>query len=331
MPPPDDRRRSGTTPVRKVVSVLLGLLLLAALYRTIEVGRVFAVLGQAHPVWLVTGLALLVPMVLLAGIRLCVLVPREAAITLGEAIRLNLAGSVLNLVLPSKMGDLAKSWFFRQRGHLPGSLALALVVFERICDMLSLLAWCAFGLLLLHRDHALTGWLAGLVIAGILGGLGVLVFRRLATASLAVAGRLAPSRFEARLAQFSESWDAMHAFFWARPGRLARIAALSLAIWFVNLLQVWFLIRALGQHVPVVDSLGLTPLAILAGLLPLTFGGVGTRDIAVVFFYQEYLAPATGAALGLLLTLRYALLALGGLPFINSLSRPRVVDDLPDR
>jgi uncharacterized protein (TIRG00374 family) len=330
MKAPVDKRRSVFTLVRRAVSILLALLLLAALYRTIDYRRVAAILGQADPVWLITGLALLVPMVLLAGIRLRVLVPREAAISVGEAVRLNLAASVLNLVLPSKMGDLAKSWFFRQRGHLPGTLALALVVFERTCDMLSLLAWCSFGLLLLHRGHALRGPLAAAVIAGMLVGVGVLTFRRLATASFAVAARLAPSRFKPRISQLGESWDAMHTFFWARKGRLAWIAVLSLAIWFVNLIQVWFLIRALGERVPVIDSLGLTPLAILAGLLPVTFAGVGTRDIAVVFFYQEYLAPATGAALGLLLTFRYALLALGGLPFLGPLSKRRQTTEPDD-
>ena len=330
MPAPVDKRRSVLTVVRRAVSILLALLLLAALYRTIDLRLVVATLGQSDVVWLVAGLALLAPLVLLAGIRLRELVPREAAISVGEAVRLNLAAAVLNLVLPSKMGDLAKSWFFRQRGHLPGTLALALVVFERTCDMLSLLGWCSFGLLLLHRDHALRGPLTAAVIAGMLAGLGVLVFRQLATVSLAVASRVAPSRFKPRITELGESWNAMHAFFWARPGRLARVAALSLAIWFVNLIQVWFLIRALGERVPVVDCLGLTPLAILAGLLPVTFAGVGTRDIAVVFFFQEYLAPATGAALGLLLTFRYSLLALAGLPFLGRFSKRRQATDPND-
>jgi hypothetical protein len=55
------------------------------------------------------------------------------------------------MVLPSKMGDIAKAYFMRDRGHLEGSLALSLVVFEKACDMLSLLLWCVFGLFLIRR------------------------------------------------------------------------------------------------------------------------------------------------------------------------------------
>ena len=87
--------------------------------------------------------------------------------------------------------------------------------------------------------------------------------------------------------------------FWADRGRLLRVSVQSLSLWFVNLLQVWMFIRALGADVPLVESLGLTPLAILVGLLPVTFAGIGTRDIALVYFYRGYLDPPTAAALGL--------------------------------
>src|ERR1043165_10274033 len=74
--------------------------------------------------------------------------PPSVLLPFGEGNRLILVASVLNLVLPSKMGDIAKAYFMRERGHMSGALSLALVVFEKSCDMLSLLVWCAFGLLL---------------------------------------------------------------------------------------------------------------------------------------------------------------------------------------
>src|SRR5205085_9916362 len=87
--------------------------------------------------------------------RLQQLMPRSGQLGFGEANRLILVASVLNLVLPSKMGDIAKAYFMRDRGQLPGSLALSLVVFEKACDMLSLLLWCAFGLFFYPAKDAL--------------------------------------------------------------------------------------------------------------------------------------------------------------------------------
>jgi uncharacterized membrane protein YbhN (UPF0104 family) len=108
----------------------------------------------------------------------------------------------------------------------------------------------------------------------------------------------------------------MHAYFWASKARLAKVAITSVFIWFLHLLQIWLFIFALRATVPFVINLALSPLAILAGLLPIpTFGGAGTRDGALVALYAPYFAAPTALALGLLCTARYILPALGGLPF----------------
>ncbi|NEQ17581.1 MAG: UPF0104 family protein, partial [Moorea sp. SIO3E2] len=84
-----------------------------------------------------------------------------------------------------------------------------------------------------------------------------------------------------------------------------------------HLLQIWLFILALNAWTPFLANLALSPLAILAGLLPLTFAGVGTRDAALIFFYQRYFPKEEAAALGLLCTSRYLLPAIGGLPFLG--------------
>lgn len=109
----------------------------------------------------------------------------------------------------------------------------------------------------------------------------------------------------------------MHAYFWESKARLAKVTLTSIFIWFLHLLQIWMFILALRAWCPFVANLALSPLAILAGLLPLTFAGVGTRDAALVVFYAPYFGAPTGAALGLLCTARYVLPALGGMPFAS--------------
>ena len=108
----------------------------------------------------------------------------------------------------------------------------------------------------------------------------------------------------------------MHGFFWASKRQLAKVVFTSVFIWFLHLLQIWMFILALKAWTPFLSNLALSPLAILAGLLPLTFAGVGTRDAALVLFYAPFFDAPTAAALGVLCTGRYFLPALGGLPFV---------------
>jgi len=114
-----------------------------------------------------------------------------------------------------------------------------------------------------------------------------------------------------------QAWQEMRDFVWQHRPRLAAVTGLSLFLWFLHLVQIWMFTLALRKDVPFLANLGLAPLAILAGLLPLTFAGIGTRDAALILFYHRYLDPAAGAALGLLCTSRYLMPALAGLPFLR--------------
>ena len=301
--------------MKKIISLVISLGLLAILYWKIDLARLMPVFMGCDPLWMALSLGMVVPITLCTAWRLQQLLPRAGQLGFGEANRLILVASVLNLVLPSKMGDIAKAWFMRDRGHLDGSLALSLVVFEKACDMLSLLLWCAFGLALYPRKDALF-WTMTFAVAAMLGaGLLLLASTRFAHCFFAIAGRFAPGKAGAKFAKLGASWSEMHSYFWESRARLIKVTGTSVFVWFLHLLQIWMFILALRAFAPFLANLALSPLAILAGLLPLTFAGVGTRDAALVFFYAPYFNAPTAAALGLLCTARYLLPALGGLPF----------------
>jgi uncharacterized protein (TIRG00374 family) len=300
--------------MNRVISIAVSLAIVGLIYWRIDVGELLSVIAGARLGWLVGGLAMVVPTTVGAARRFQRMAPEEAGIGLGEATRLNLAASVLNMALPSKMGDLAKAWFLIQRGRLPGPLALSLVVFDKACDMLALLAWCAFGLILLPRRGRLFSLLMVAVACGLLLGLLMLGSLRFTSALFRLLGNKAEN--------LREGWRATHRYFWSDRKRLMRVAALSVSVWFLHLAQIWMFIVALNAEVPFLESLGLTPLAILAGLLPLTFAGIGTRDAALIFFYRGYFTAPVGAALGLLCTLRYVLPAVAGVPFFRKMAVP---------
>jgi hypothetical protein len=316
--------------VKKLLSLGVSLVLLGLIYWKIDLGRVVPVFESASAAWLVLSLAMVVPLTMATAWRLCALMPRGMPLGFFESNRLILLASVLNMVLPSKMGDVAKAGFMARRGHLRGSLALSLVVFEKACDMASLLAWCAFGLALYPRKDALFWILTAAVAAGFLL-LGLLLGSpAFARFFFHAAGRVAPGGIRRKLTALDESWGEMHGAFWGDRRRLLGVAAGSVGIWFLHLLQIWMFTLALNVEVPFVANLALAPLAILAGLLPLTFAGVGTRDAALILLYAPYMAAPDAAALGILCTLRYVLPALGGLPLLGgSLDKVRELRESP--
>ncbi len=305
--------------LKRFISIVVSVALLFYLYSRIEIEKLLLVFQDCNPLWMIISMGMLIPLVLFTSWRLQQLMPKGTSLSFIEANRLILGSSVLNMVLPSKMGDLAKAYFMQEKDNLSGTLALVIVIFEKACDLLSLLLWCIFGLFF-YPEKTLIFWGFTAVIAGgFILGVALLAWRAFADWFFVFFRNIAPGKFGVKLQQMQQSWGEMHDYFWSDRRRLATITLTSIFIWFLHLLQIWLFILALRAWAPFVISLALSPLSILAGLLPLTFAGVGTRDAALIWFYQPYMSETVGAALGLLCTSRYFLPAIVGLPFLGQM------------
>jgi uncharacterized protein (TIRG00374 family) len=301
--------------MKRLISLAISLGLLAIIYWKIDFRGLYPVFAASDGLWLGASLLMVVPLTLITAIRFRMMVPPDAGLSMGEANKLILAASVLNMILPSKMGDIAKAYFMRDRCHLSGTQSLSIVVFEKAWDMLSLLLWCCFGLLFFTPKSILFWGMTLLVGGGLLGGVIFLFWPPFANAIFQVGQRSGSVNIRNKLEKLHATWEGVRDFFWKDKKLLVTVTGISVFLWFLHLFQIWLFIKAIGVAVPVLANLALAPLSILAGLLPLTFAGVGTRDGAIIFFYHDYMSPHAAAALGLLCTSRYLLPAIGGLPF----------------
>ncbi|MCI0454373.1 MAG: flippase-like domain-containing protein [Candidatus Dadabacteria bacterium] len=318
--------------MKKLISFIVSLIILAVIYWKIDFHGLIKVLRNCN-VWLMTiGLGMILPLTLLTARRLQQLMPHRAKLGFIDANRLILLASFLNMIFPSKMGDIAKAYFVKEDARLEGSFSLSLVVFEKTCDMISLLIWCAFGLTLYPKKDWFFWLMTGIVIVGLIACFFLLGSRKFSNLFFTILKTVSPNKLGDRLEGLKSSWYEMHDHFWGDKIQLFKIAGTSIFIWFLHLLQIWLFILALNAWAPFLANLALAPLAILAGLLPFTFAGVGTRDAALILLYEPFFNASTAAALGLLCTTRYLIPAICGLPFIGKyLSKIHNLGIKPDR
>ena len=308
--------------MKRLISLIISLLILIAIYWKIDFDGLIKVFQNTNPVWMIISINMIIPLTMLTAWRLQQLMPKKGRksssyLNFWEANQLILAASVLNMILPSKMGDIVKAYFMKQRGNLEGTLSLSIVIFEKACDLVSLLIWCVFGLIVYPEKDLLFWIMTAGVASGLMICLLLLSSRKFARIFFQISRKITPKKISLKIDNLENSWIEMHRYFWHDKLQLTKIAVTSIFIWFGHLLQIWFFILALNVWAPFLASLALSPLAILAGLLPLTFAGVGTRDAAFIMFYQPYFPQEVGAALGLLCTSRYVLPAIAGLPFFG--------------
>ncbi|MBU1061602.1 MAG: flippase-like domain-containing protein [Candidatus Omnitrophica bacterium] len=94
-----------------------------------------------------------------------------------------------------------------------------------------------------------------------------------------------------------------------------------------KLINAFFLFKAFSIEIPIEAFLIFTPIVLLLASLPITFGGLGTRESAILVFFSEYAVPDRLLGSGLLLSFVNVICPiLFGLffikPFLNRLVNP---------
>lgn len=329
MTPHESEIRSGDAPPvprgwTRLVATLLSLAvsgtLLVILYRSLDFSLVAQALLRVDKTWLVISVGMILPITYLRAVRFYWVAPAGALPGTGEAFRLTLVASALNVVLPAKAGDLVKGYFVATRSSTSAGIAVAIVVYERLCDLFALLAWC------------LVGWVVGRPqIPGlpgafwfVLGSVGAICFvlissERAAEVVRAIATRaLAGGRLR-KLHALADGWPGLLRVL---RGRRRWVVSYSLALWLTHLIQIWLFTFALSVDVPFTVSASLSAVALMAGQVPFTFAGLGVRDVVLVVLLAGYMTPESAAAMGVLISTRGLVPPLIGLfivrPYLSS-------------
>ena len=304
-------RRHGATALSLAVSGAL----LVALYRSIDVRMMGDALLKADRRWLLISVGMILPITVLRAIRFFAVAPSGALPGVGEALRLTLVASALNVVVPAKAGDLVKSYFVAKRSDTSSGVALSIVVYERLCDLFALMFWCVFGWLVARPQvPALPAhfWLLPAAVGAVCGLL--ISSWRIAAVLPAVIERVRPRGRMRRLTDLADGWPDLLQLL---RGRRRWIVPFSLLLWFTHLFQIWLFTVTLSAPIPFVACASLAALALMAGQVPLTIAGLGTRDVALVVLLARYMAPGTAAAMGILVASRNLIPPLIGMPMMR--------------
>lgn len=189
-----------------------------------------------------------------------------------------------NLFLPSIVGgDLIRAGVALPHARSRTGLLLGSVV-DRLQDVVGLGLLAGIGALFSPRAldeqsrRVFLGLLALLLTGAAVVVLVVLVFR----------ARWIPFRHRRRLVHLRRAIRSTA----SRPGTLVRAFLLGLTLQVLFVLLNWRLGAAVGLNAPLYVWLFVWPLAKIAGLLPLTQGGIGVREAAQAALFAPFGVPA---------------------------------------
>ena len=304
----------------KIAVVALALVWLS---RRVEWAAVFGVISAASPKHLLLAYALSwVPICISACRWMALLRVLEMPVSYGLVLRVVQIGQLFAVLVPGVAGDDGTRFYYISRiakGRV--RQACATVLLDRVLGFASL-----FGVSLVcipinwdfMKQTATTRWIGVVFLSvGVLMlVLGTMFFGasrgRLDGLFSAVQGRFRASRLVA------EVTEAAMVFSGRRP-------TLALVVLGATLTQIvvssgfWACGKAVGISLPLVAWLSFVPVILVAGVLPITFAGIGVRDTLLFLFLGSAAqsGPERVAALSLLI-LAFGLLnaSMGGIIYL---------------
>ncbi len=281
---------------RVLISVTLTAVIVYIFYREVpDWGQAWRVMAEADLRMIAAALGFVTLHIVCRAARWGVLLSRvKRNISFRNLFSLTLVKYVINLI-PPRVGEVAASAVLAKKENISTATVIAASVLERILDVITVIGFVGVYLMFFsHRFVPATDRGREIILSirnySIKGG--IIICVGFAAVSLFLRGRRSGSGATSRMARwvfhFLDGFRALE-----NRASMIKAIGLSIAIWLVITIQVWFLVRAYIDSFPLSGTILLCAMSVIGISIP-TPGGVGGyqffMSLTLVNFFARYLS-----------------------------------------
>jgi len=229
--------------------------------------------------------------------------------------------SCFNLILPSKLGDLSKGLICERldKRKYPNSIHV-FTLYEKISDLFAIISIFLFFSIFL--DNSDTNNLSNLINAELIFKIKFVDFFKIILIVLLIL--LSPGfKFILKKIPIFKSKSKLREFINFYKGLtiiyFLNYQLFSILIWYVQIFQMVIFGLAIGINLFSIYGVMTLIVSTLVGLLPISFAGIGTRDVTLFFLLSSRFDQSNILILGFLLSTRYIVPSLIGFYYSRNL------------
>jgi uncharacterized protein (TIRG00374 family) len=294
------------------VAITLTLFWLIA--RNVSFSELTAVFARSDARFATVGIATLALQPIIGALRWLTIARRVGAhISMGNALAVTYAGTFFNQALPATVGgDALRIWLLHRRGMSLQS-SVTSVGLDRVCMLVALVLAVAVGAALASQSEVAELHLAALAfLIAAVGGIAAVVASETLPQSW--------QRWRLVRAIAALSADTRRVLF--SPAIALAVLAISLAGVANMSASIYFFSQASGHPLELTDAMMLIPPVILVSTLPISIGGWGAREFAMVAALATVGIPSSAAlAVSIMFGVSSILVSLPGAPCYLFLKR----------
>ena len=279
--------------------LFIGLMVVLDVTGALPLGEVWKALAGADGWLIALSIGLYVPFLVVKTLRWRMISgDMRMPLAWGEAWRVYAIGLAAGTFTPGQAGDAVKAVYLGRMGY-PFGRALGGSVLDRLFDVAALSVMGLVGVAVYGGRFA--GQVPALAVTAV-GCVGLVAFfawgRIREWAFGFVAGRLGRMGVGGRGSGVGDrGWS-------LRRETLLGAALLTVGSFVISTLRVWLLAAALGVWLGLAEVTGFVGLTTAAALVPVTVGGIGTRDVVAALAFGQLGRPgAEGVAVSALILL----------------------------
>ena len=266
---------------------LIGLVLLGILLYRVDWASFLKLAKELNTFYLLLALPLFTAIIILKSIRWNFLLKiQEIRIPALVAFRYYAASIFWGIITPGRIGEAAKIVYLKKRGVSAGRGGLS-VVLDRLLDLSLLLLLTFAGIsIIFHKSE----WFFGLVIF-IMASL--FLYRMRDKLNFSSVLRLLlfflPESFQTAVSQFGDHFRNDFGKF--SNAKLILLAIFSVFIWLIYTIPFFLLGSSMGIEASPVFVLTGIFASVIVAMLPISIGGIGTREAFFVFYFNQLGIP----------------------------------------
>ena len=309
----------------KIITIIISFTLIVFLYLRIDLAQFLNILENCNYKILIAAFFLNIGLGLIGGIRFSFYSKYLGKIRppdFSTSTKSFFLASLINIFLPSKIGDLSKGFICGIIDNKKYPIQLHIyTLYEKISDLFAVLiigiVSYLFFILNLNINNEITNNLNQIVIQN---KYIILIYFLFATILICFLFPFKSHDFIRKykvylpkkiisLVEFNLNISYKKFFFYQLT---------TLSIWFIQILQVCILAKSINLDLFSLTGFFIIIFTILFGLLPISLAGIGTRESLLVFLLSPYFGETYPILLGALMTTRYIIPATIGLLYINN-------------
>jgi uncharacterized protein (TIRG00374 family) len=313
----------------KIVLPFIGLIILAYIIYSLDVHKIITAFLSIEPIFVVYALLLTIPLLLIRNATWQIIL-QEQKITVGffYSLKIYLIGVFYGSITPGYYGQLMRVPYLKEKTNEPFGKLFINTIIETFVHSFSLYGMMIIGALLVigTLPELLPITIVWILCFALLGVYftkkkrGEKFFR-------IIINYLIPKKVKPHLNAFVDT------FYIDFPRFKTMILPYVLGIitWIIVFSQEYMILLGLGLQIPYFAFLVLFPIANTAGFIPITFAGLGTREVTAIFIFTT-LFPVAGEQILVLSLVGFVVtdLFLGFLGFLLSLTESRIITSLPE-